>query len=135
MAKIQKKLYRLPNQGQILGVCAGIAEYFDIDVTLVRIVTLISAFVTGGGMIVVYFIMSLIIPVNPSDTSPINGSLHDIKNEYSSKFGNYFGLILVIFGIWLLMSQIFPMLIIFRWDYIWPIILIIVGILIITKKR
>ena len=135
MAKIKKTLYRLPGQGQILGVCAGIAEYLDIDVTLVRIVTLILAFATGGTLVLVYFILSLVIPVDPSDSQAASKNPQYIKTEYGNRFRNYSGLIFIMLGLWLLMAQFFPMWIIFRWDYIWPIILIFIGFLIITKKR
>lgn len=83
----------------------------------------------------VYFILSLVIPVNPSDSSTSSDASQFIKTEYGNRFRNYFGLIFIILGLWLLMAQFFPMWIIFRWDYIWPIILIFIGFLIITKKR
>jgi len=43
-----RKLYR-SNQRKIAGVCAGIAEYFDIDPTLVRVVAVISLLWGGAG--------------------------------------------------------------------------------------
>ena len=134
MAKLKKTLYRLPNQGQILGICAGIAEYLDVDVTVVRVITLILAFITGGTFILVYFILSLIIPIEPNQNSGSTQS-HYINSETSGQLRNYFGLIFVILGLWLLISQFFPMWFIFRWDFIWPVILIFIGFLIIVKKR
>lgn len=43
----RKRLVRLRNGRKIAGVCAGVAEYFDIDVTVVRVVWLVTAFATG----------------------------------------------------------------------------------------
>jgi phage shock protein PspC (stress-responsive transcriptional regulator) len=43
-----KRLYRNSSAGRIAGVCAGIAEYFDADVTLVRVVWVVLSIVPGG---------------------------------------------------------------------------------------
>lgn len=42
-----KKLYRIPNQGKVAGVSAGLAEFVEIDVTLVRLVMLALIMFTG----------------------------------------------------------------------------------------
>ena len=55
-----KKLYRVDN-GKILGVCGGIAEYFDLDPTLIRVVWAVAAFAAGTGLLA-YFICALIMP-------------------------------------------------------------------------
>lgn len=51
-----KRLYRNSSAGRIAGVCAGIAEYLDADVTLVRLVWVVLSIVPGGfvGGIVAY---------------------------------------------------------------------------------
>ena len=49
----------------IAGVCAGFAEYFDIDVTIVRVVWLIAA-VFGGGGVLAYVIAWIIMPQAPA---------------------------------------------------------------------
>ena len=60
---MQKKLYRSTNNKMISGVCAGIAEYFNIDPTLVRLLfaalTLFSAAFPG---VILYLIMMIIVP-------------------------------------------------------------------------
>ncbi len=45
----------------ICGVCGGIAEYFNIDVTLVRLVAVILG-VTGGSGLLLYFLAAVIMP-------------------------------------------------------------------------
>src|SRR3982074_1448370 len=48
-----KRLYRISSAGRIAGVCAGIAEYFDADVTLVRLAWVVLSIVPGrcvGGL-------------------------------------------------------------------------------------
>jgi phage shock protein C len=49
---------------KIAGVCQGFAEYFDIDVTLVRVVWLITAFMTGFGFLA-YVIAWIVMPEEP----------------------------------------------------------------------
>ncbi len=61
---MNKKLYRLEHDKVIFGVCGGIAEYFNIDPTLVRLITALLVF-AGGISIWVYFIAAIIIPKEP----------------------------------------------------------------------
>lgn len=56
-----KKLYKIDHGRKIDGVCGGIAEYFGLDPTLVRLVWIIFAFCVGGG-IITYFVAALIMP-------------------------------------------------------------------------
>jgi phage shock protein C len=59
-----KKLYRIPSEGMIGGVCAGLAEYLGIDPTLVRLLFVFLA-LTGSAGIWVYLIMLVVVPVRP----------------------------------------------------------------------
>ena len=59
-----KKLYRIRIGRKILGVCGGLANYFDIDPTIVRVVFALIGLFWGAG-ILAYFIMALVIPENP----------------------------------------------------------------------
>jgi phage shock protein PspC (stress-responsive transcriptional regulator) len=59
---MQKKLYRSRTDRKIWGVCGGLAKYFDIDPTLVRVIALASILVGTLG-IWVYIIMALIVPL------------------------------------------------------------------------
>lgn len=58
---VSKKLYRSKNNRRVAGVCGGIAEYFDIDPTLVRLLTLLFILLGGAGVIT-YLIAWIIIP-------------------------------------------------------------------------
>ncbi len=59
---MDKKLTRSKNQ-MIAGVCAGIAEYFDFDPTLVRAAYAVSIFFFGVG-ILLYLILWIIMPMS-----------------------------------------------------------------------
>ena len=61
---MSKKLYRSRNGRKISGGCAGLADYFDIDPTIVRLGWLIAVFCFGGGL-VAYIIAALVIPNEP----------------------------------------------------------------------
>ena len=58
-----KKLYKSNNK-MIDGVCAGVAEYFNIDPTVVRVVWAIFSCMGGSG-ILAYIIAALVMPKNP----------------------------------------------------------------------
>ncbi|MFC2026759.1 PspC domain-containing protein [Chloroflexota bacterium] len=56
-----KKLYRSKTNRKIWGICGGLAEYFDVDPTLVRVLAVVSIFISGFGLIA-YIVMRLVIP-------------------------------------------------------------------------
>jgi hypothetical protein len=48
MAAIQKRLTRLPASGRIAAVCSGLSDYFEVDVTLVRLAWVVLSIVPGA---------------------------------------------------------------------------------------
>ena len=60
---MKKQLMRSGRDKKIAGVCAGVAHYFDIDPTIVRVIWGVLAFGYGAG-IVVYIILWIIAPVS-----------------------------------------------------------------------
>jgi phage shock protein C len=64
MGILSKKLYRSNKDVQIAGVCAGIAEYFKIDVSFVRIGWSLATLLMGSG-IIVYLIVWTVVPQRP----------------------------------------------------------------------
>ena len=63
---MQKKLYRSKKNEKLCGVCAGIAEYFDIDPTIVRLIWAVAVLCAGSG-VVLYIACALIIPEKPAE--------------------------------------------------------------------
>jgi phage shock protein PspC (stress-responsive transcriptional regulator) len=61
-AQRPRRLYRIPESAMIGGVCNGLAAYFVIDVTLVRIIFVLLAILTQGAWIAVYFTMMWFVP-------------------------------------------------------------------------
>jgi phage shock protein C len=67
MAILQKHLHRLPDSGRIAGVCSGLAQYLDADVTLVRLAWVILSIFPGGiiGGVIAYLVAWIIVPPAP----------------------------------------------------------------------
>ena len=59
-----KKLYRSRKDKMLGGVAGGLAEYFDIDPTIVRIIFVVTLFIGGGGFLA-YIIMWIVVPEEP----------------------------------------------------------------------
>jgi len=60
-----RRLYRLRMDRKIFGVCGGLAEYFDLDPTLVRLLFVASAFASFGITVIAYVIMAIVVPQKP----------------------------------------------------------------------
>ncbi|MBP8975953.1 MAG: PspC domain-containing protein [Bacteroidetes bacterium] len=57
-----ERLMRSQKDKKILGVCGGIAEYFHVDSTIVRLLYILFTFATGGVGVIVYFLLALVMP-------------------------------------------------------------------------
>lgn len=129
----KKILYRSGKNRILAGVCGGIAEYFDIDPAVVRLVVVLFT-LAGGAGVVAYIVAWIIIPEDP------NFKRNDIKMNTKVKVKKeknihegldiqgktaFFGLLLMIIGAIFLANNFFPS---FRIDKYWPIIPIGVGL-------
>ncbi len=63
---MNKKLYKSRKDKQLCGVCSGIAEYFSLDATIVRL-ALVAFCLLGGSGILAYIICAIVIPDEPND--------------------------------------------------------------------
>ncbi len=59
-----RRLYRCRHDRQLAGVAAGMAEYFEVDPTVVRILWILSVFV-GGVTILLYLLLAIVVPLEP----------------------------------------------------------------------
>ena len=61
-----KRLYRSRRERKLAGVCGGIAEYLEVDPTIVRVLYLLGTIMTGFFPgIFIYFALALIMPEEP----------------------------------------------------------------------
>lgn len=140
---MKKKLYRLPEQGKISGVAAGFAEYFDMDVTLMRLLFVAALFVTAGAAVVAYIVLAIVMPTPGTDKNqPIDVSdrvenlAEEMKaNGRAQSAGNYIGLGLILLGVWLLAGRLFPGWFSVQWNLVWPAVIIVLGVWIILKGK
>lgn len=58
---VQKRLYKNSEEAKLAGVCQGIAEYFDIDPTIIRIIWALGTLSYGVGLIV-YIVLWIVLP-------------------------------------------------------------------------
>lgn len=142
-----KKLYRSSTNKVLGGVCAGLGNFFAIDPVLIRII-FIFFLVFGGGGLLVYIILWLIIPseISGGEITDKNikqnvGEIQDKVQDFAENIKGYStkhsgkkiaGFILITLGILLLLSnlQLLQFGFFFRF---WPILLIIVAIGLLTK--
>ncbi len=142
----KKRLYRSKKDRIIAGICGGIAEYFDIDPTLVRIIAVLTIFVNGIGLIA-YLIAWIVIPQNAEQSSEQNskeekGELREKAEKIAQNIGKHInedldkdsykkdrriigGLILLGLGCLFLINNFLPHLSLGK---LWPLILIIIGL-------
>jgi len=132
-----KRLYR-SNDRILGGVCGGIAEYFGIDPSLVRIAWVILTLAAGSG-ILLYLLAWLIIPPSPYAASPAPGgqAATSTSPSYSASRPTNSGLIVVaIIGAIILMAGLMSLaqrFFLFPFSiYILPLALVIVGIAVIA---
>ena len=157
---MEKRLYRSKSDRMICGVCGGLAEYFDVDPTLIRIIAVLSIFISGAG-ILAYIILAIVIPsesskaTTPKDTikenvEEVKETASELGREIQSTFTgkdnaeeadkvryrrrNLLGIFIVIIGILFLLSSL-NLFWWFRWVYLWPTIVIAIGLLIIVSAR
>jgi len=84
-----KKLYRSTTDKMLGGVAGGLAEYFDIDSTLVRVLFIVVVFLGGGG-IIAYIILWIVVPQKPYELPkyPFSQSPSGGESSYGNESGS-----------------------------------------------
>ncbi|MEO8464575.1 MAG: envelope stress response membrane protein PspC [Gammaproteobacteria bacterium] len=57
------RLYRIPGSGKVFGVCAGLADYFGLDVTIARVIVVLGAVFSAPLVVVAYIVLGFLLPV------------------------------------------------------------------------
>lgn len=63
---MEKKLYRSRTDKKVCGVCAGLAKYMGMDVSVMRLIAVLLILFAGGGLLA-YLICALVIPEEPEN--------------------------------------------------------------------
>ena len=138
---MKNRLSRSETDKKIAGVCGGRAEYFEIDSTIIRLIWVISIAVYGTGLLV-YIIAAIIMPTKGEIDTKLNmhqdsDEVNEQKNDASDgnfdkeKTRNLFGYVLIIAGA-ILISKRFLVLKWLSFKFLFPIVLVILGILILS---
>ncbi len=69
----KKKLMRSSTDKKIAGVCAGLADYFDMDPTVIRVLWLVAVLCAGTG-ILAYIILWIVLPLAPAGVIPTSAA-------------------------------------------------------------
>jgi phage shock protein C len=137
-----RRLYRSRTNKVIAGICGGIAEYFDVDPVLIRIIAILFLF-TGGAALIAYIIGIIIIPYSPQQEY-MAGTAEQTPPPPLGRTGDFghsgsliVGIVLTLIGINLLFRN-FPFFGRYYgwfwgvgWPFFWPSILIVLGLLVI----
>lgn len=75
-----KKLVRKTDGKMIAGVAAGIADYFDVDVTLIRVIIVVTAIMGGFGLIL-YIVMWILVPEQGADRAIVDDVVDSISKD------------------------------------------------------
>ena len=142
-----KKIYRNQTNELVAGVCSGLADYFEIDATLVRIIFVVLG-IGGGSGVLIYLVLWFVIPANEvvekgerleKVGKEIEGKVKTVAKEIKKEVktekrsGDFLGMVLVILGGVLLVEKIAPRFI--NWEYFWPIMMVVLGGYLIFRKK
>jgi phage shock protein C len=160
---MEKRLYRSRSQRVIFGVCGGLAEYFGIDPVIIRVIAVVSILISGLG-ILAYIILAVVVPLESSQGATPQDVVRENVEEMKERAGelgreiqsamererdkseaerktrhyrrNILGIILIVLGILFLLASL-DLFWWLAWRYIWPLILVAIGALIIfgTRRR
>ena len=145
---MEKKLYRDPYNKVIGGVCSGLSEYFEMDVTVIRLIFVFALFVVGGGFLT-YIILWIVLPkkyynpfITPSDPASVNYIVPPIKPvepfvpvpPKRSNAGMTFGIILILVGTAFLLRE-FDFISFWEIHRFWPLTLLAAGIILIVSGQ
>ena len=135
---MNRRLYRCRHDRRLAGVASGLAEFFDLDPTLVRLLWFLSIFFTGGLSILLYIGLALIVPQEPLTDAEaaqalivLAGHRHASRGEGSGRWLTFFGLVLVLFGALALVDAVVPSWV-DSWRYLGPAFVVGVGALLIV---
>ena len=155
-SKPYKRLFRSKNDRMLWGVCGGLANYFEVDSMLLRVLFVLSAFFGGFGLFL-YVVLAIFVPEEGS-TEPVTKETvrknaqefaEEVKThaaEFSKDWkqnevkyrhhggGHYWaGIIVLTVGVLLLLANfgLFAFSLITRF---WPVILILIGFAMLTKE-
>lgn len=126
------KLYRSTDGKMMGGVCAGLADYFRIDVTLIRLLWVVTILAQGAGLLA-YIIAWIAIPESPhADYNPREALTGEDGDKRDLRRKQFIGIALIVLGVVFITERFWHLSI----DRLWPLALVgLGGYLLITSVR
>jgi phage shock protein C len=133
--RMNRRLYRCRHDKILAGVASGVAEYFDLDPSLVRVLFLVSTFFGGLGFLL-YIAMAIIVPLEPisADAAAETTVVPEGHRHVSRGTGNWTTIVgagLVLLGSLALLHQVLP-----GWDadrFVFPALAIGIGAFLVAR--
>jgi phage shock protein PspC (stress-responsive transcriptional regulator) len=151
--QVNRRLYRCRHDQRIAGVASGLAQYLDLDPSLVRVLWVLSIFLGGVGLLL-YIAMAIIVPLEPETGSGTVGASigtstdeaphasltgwHATATEHRhgsrgrGRAATVFGMILILFGALALLDALLP-----SWanggHFLWPAFVLGIGVLLVAS--
>lgn len=128
------RLYRSRTERKIAGVCGGIAEYFDLDPSLVRVLFIVLLFFNGFGLLA-YLIGWIVFPEAPAEPAELSTSHQSVESEHqlqpsqlpaTSRWATVIGFFLIAIGFAILVERLVPW---FEIGDVLPYLLIVAGVM------
>ncbi|NTW22431.1 PspC domain-containing protein [Candidatus Falkowbacteria bacterium] len=137
----------------IFGVCGGLANHYELDATLIRILFILLALTNGVG-IVLYLILAIMMPLEDGTEEGISreAKAKELAGEIGQKAKalgqemkenqtlrwrsrNVFGGVVVFIGVIMLLERVAPFVFHWvNWGVIWPLLIIFLGLYLIAHK-
>ena len=135
---MNRRLTRCRHDRRLAGVAAGMAEFFELDPTLVRLLWFVSIFVTGGLTILLYIGLAVIVPNEPLTDLEVAGAVasgsephrHVARGEGSGRVTTFIGFGLILLGGLALVDALLPSWV-DSWRYLGPAFFVGIGALLV----
>jgi phage shock protein PspC (stress-responsive transcriptional regulator) len=127
-----RRLYRSSSDRVIGGVAGGLAEYFSMDSSLMRLIFIILVLMPGIGVIA-YIIAWVVIPEEPKEQTEAKAKIAStqVPAVQGVQSQRMLGLILVVVGLYFLLHTLINFCLDGRF---WPLILIVVGLFFVLNR-
>lgn len=131
MDKEPKNLAKSSSQKVLFGVAGGTAEFFGLDVILVRVLFIVLTFVTGGLFALVYLAGAIIMPESTKPAEAISAQPTALASD-GNQNNPIGGLVLITLGAILLLENFYDLA-----DYskLWPLIFVALGIGLLMPRK
>jgi phage shock protein C len=148
------RLERSTTNKVIAGVCGGIAEYLQVDPTLVRVFFVVAGFLTAGAGILGYLVLLVLMPLpgrptpfvssatppagGPADPANPDATVQSVGPAVSDPAATErrratFGYFLIALGAVFMLGNL-GLFRIVRWDLIWPLVIVGAGVLLLAQR-